>query len=134
VLKGAAVSKLLYPEPALRAFGDLDLLIHRADAPRAREILVSRRLQPAAVTHGFDPALTGEMAFFRSSAQDFMVDLHWELIAPTYYQRRMDLDWFWRNSENFTFGSQTALVLNPTAQFVHLAAHVGLHHQDQLRL
>lgn len=134
VLKGAAVAKALYPESSLRPFGDLDVLIHRSNALRLREMLLARGLRQANVTHGFNLDSSGEMAFFPSRTQEFMLDLHWQLVAPTYYQQRMDLDWFWNNTELFSFGTQTALILNPTAQFVHLAAHVGLHHQDHLRL
>jgi Uncharacterised nucleotidyltransferase len=134
VLKGAAVSKALYPEIALRPFGDLDVLIHRAEALRLREMLLAMGLHEAGVTHGFNLDLQGEMAFFPSRTQEFMLDLHWQLVAPTYYQQRMDLEWFWDRTEQFSFSASSALILNPTAQFVHLAAHVGLHHQDHVRL
>lgn len=134
VLKGAAVSKALYPEIALRPFGDLDVLIHRTDALRVREMLLALGLHEADVTHGFDLDLQGEMAFFPSRSQEFMLDLHWQLVAPTYYQQRMDLEWFWEHTGPFLFGAQKTLIFNPTAQFVHLAAHVGLHHQDHVRL
>lgn len=134
VLKGAALAQTLYPERALRPFGDLDVLIHRADAARLRERLLARGLVEATVTYGFDPTIYGEMAFYPTRTRDTMLDLHWELVAPTYYRQRMDLGWFWRNTESFSLGEQTGLIFNPTAQFVHLAAHVGLHHQDNMRL
>ena len=39
VLKGAALSALVYPSPALRSMGDIDLLVRRRDLGRADEVL-----------------------------------------------------------------------------------------------
>lgn len=39
VLKGAALAHLVYPEPALRPMRDIDLLVRRAEARRAQQLL-----------------------------------------------------------------------------------------------
>ena len=39
VLKGAALCKVLYPEPALRPMSDLDILVRRSDGPGAQAVL-----------------------------------------------------------------------------------------------
>ncbi len=39
LLKGAALSYLVYPEPALRPMSDLDILVAQADLPRAQTVL-----------------------------------------------------------------------------------------------
>jgi hypothetical protein len=39
VLKGAALAHLLYPEPGLRPMRDIDLLVSRAEARRAQQLL-----------------------------------------------------------------------------------------------
>ncbi len=134
VLKGAALAKKLYPDSHLRAFGDLDVLIRRADAARTRELLLARGLREYEMLHGFNPHYYGEMAFFAANAQGAMIDLHWELVVSAYYQRRINLEWFWKHTESFSLGAQTALTFDATAQLIHLAAHVGLHHQDHERL
>jgi hypothetical protein len=52
VLKGAALAKLVYPEPGLRPMRDVDLLVSKADAPRAQEVLVE-------LGYDTDPKATG---------------------------------------------------------------------------
>lgn len=41
VLKGTAVARLDYQEPALRSFIDVDILVHPADIDRAVHVLVT---------------------------------------------------------------------------------------------
>jgi hypothetical protein len=134
VLKGAALARTLYSEPPLRPFGDLDVLIPQGEAHHLREMLIARGLRQVEMALGFNLDYYGEMAFFATRASDLMIDLHWELAAPGYYRRRMDVGWFWENTEEFVVGAQRARRLNPTAQLMHLALHAGLHHQDNLRL
>src|SRR5581483_8960170 len=135
VLKGAALAKTLYPEAALRPFGDLDLMLRREDAPRLRTALLSAGMKENdELARGFNESYLGEMAFFPRAVHGVALDLHWELVSPAYYRRRMSIEWFWQNTETASFGGYPTQVLNPTAQLVHLAVHAGLHHQDRLRL
>lgn len=135
VLKGAALAATLYPELATRPFGDLDLLVHRSDVVRAREVLRASGLgESEELAPGFRIEFLGEAAFFAPGPQRADVDLHWELVVPTYYQRRMPREWFWEHTERAALADGNACVLDPTAQLVHLGAHAGLHHQDFLRL
>lgn len=57
VLKGGALMHLLYPDPALRPMSDLDLLVRRADVPRAREVLADLGFQGAPSQGRFDKSL-----------------------------------------------------------------------------
>ena len=135
LLKGAALSKSLYPNPVQRPFGDLDLLIHKQDAPRVRAFLLARGMQEnSELVSGFRQAHYGEMGFFAANSAMPAMDVHWDLVAPAYYRRHMDMDWFWEQTEWRRIGERNLRVLNPTAQLLHLGAHVGLHHQDHLRL
>ena len=51
VLKGAALATLVYPSPALRPMGDLDLLVHRGDRERVDEVLRGLRAAPPAIPY-----------------------------------------------------------------------------------
>lgn len=133
VLKGAALAKTLYPRMDLRPFGDLDVLIHQSDAEVIRAFLLTRGMrEDAEFVPGFRRAFLSEMSF--ASPRAVAVDLHWQLVLPVYYQRHCDMEWFWQNTEPVTFSGRPMHILNPTAQLVHLCAHVGLHHRDRLRL
>lgn len=76
--KGPTLAALLYHDPAARAFLDLDLLVHRRDAARARGLLTERGYRPAApLTPGRQAALlatAGQMRLVR--ADGCIVELH----------------------------------------------------------
>jgi hypothetical protein len=60
VLKGAALSHFLYPEPALRPHSDLDLLVSPANLLRAQQVVLSLGFQgpsASAITHRHLPPL-----------------------------------------------------------------------------
>lgn len=54
VMKGALLSRVLYPAPHLRPYGDLDLLVDPDTVPAATEVLKSVGLTQAEVTAGGD--------------------------------------------------------------------------------
>lgn len=131
VLKGAVLAQTLYPDPALRPFGDLDLLIHPEDQTRAEEILRARGCDvPEEMQEGADSALWGQQTFFRAGNHPARVELHWHLFVSPYYRRRAQLDWFWAQRAAFSLKEREAFGFDPTAQLLHLSGHYTLHHSD----
>lgn len=131
VLKGAALALTLYPDPALRPFGDLDLLVHEANLPRASEILLQRQYQAVVeMSAGTDSALWGQQTFVRPGARPARVELHWHLFVLSYYRRRARLAWFWERRAPFSVQGRTAYMFDPSAQLLHLSSHTALHHSD----
>lgn len=129
VLKGAALSAILYPEPGLRPFGDVDLMIHRAHLPAAQAVLSGGRFEMVGERHeGFSEKYLKSMNYAVPGAPGPSIDLHWHLFAPMYYRRRIAMDFFWQNPVRFTLGDREAFALAPLQQLVHLTAHAGLHH------
>ena len=81
VLKGAAIADRFYPDPALRTFSDLDLLVPRAQLRIGAEVLQELgyeervELQPDfGVTHGHDIHLVKEVG-----RQGVDLELHWRI-------------------------------------------------------
>ena len=74
--KGAAVAHLDYPDPALRPFGDADVLVHPMDWDRAIDALISAgcRRQVSEVHPGWDSRF-GKGATL-NSPEGLEVDLH----------------------------------------------------------
>lgn len=131
VLKGAALAPTLYPDAALRPFGDLDLLVHEGDEGRAAEILFARGYQGVVqMGEGTDSELWGQQTFVRGGAHPARIELHRHLFVQSYYRRRSRLDWFWAHRTPFRVQGRTAFMLDASAQLLHLAAHSALHHQD----
>jgi len=135
VLKGAALSRWLYPQPSLRPFGDLDLLIHERDRAAARQTMVACGYQDSSGSSAaFRDTFYCEMLFTRAVPPRQSVDLHWNLLNSRFYRRRVNLDWFWAHTQSLGSGPVTARIFEPRAQLAHLALHLGLHHGNVPRL
>lgn len=129
VLKGAALSAILYPEPGLRPFGDIDLLIHRADLGAAQSIMVDCGYKMIGERHDkFSEKFLKSLNYSALGPPSPAVDLHWHLFAPAYYRRRITMEYFWRNPLRYVLAGRDAQALAPIQQLVHLSAHAGLHH------
>jgi Uncharacterised nucleotidyltransferase len=126
VLKGAAVAHLDYPDPSLRDFGDIDLLIHPDDLDRAIAILLeqgyARRFpEPRA---GFDRRFTKSVSVVNPDGRE--LDLHRTLAAGV-FGLRLKIGMLWdAPSAEFTVGGMTLHALGATERFVHACYHAVL--------
>jgi len=128
LLKGAALIKTIYADPADRPMNDLDLLVRRADIPRAVSALQARGFQRL-----MDNYIRFHVFLLGGQAGQVSVELHWSLVLND--QRFPALiDWFWGQSEPLKATSSLASVLSPTAQLLYLTAHLGLQHKGEERL
>jgi hypothetical protein len=137
VLKGAALALTLYPDPALRPCGDLDLLLPSAAVPHVLRMLEADgyiNRYHARRADGRLPRDTCEYHYSRGGAQPAIVEPHWHITSSPYYVRRLPVTWFWQQTEHVTFGAAPALVLAPPAQFLHLVTHYFLHYLGHHRL
>jgi len=130
VLKGSALAATLYPDPALRPCGDIDLLFHAADIGRVLDLLHRRgfAMPDAESLQRSTAGNIGEHHLTRRGARPAIVEPHWRLTNNPYYGRRLTTAWFWSQTTTARIGHEAATVLAPHAQFLHLAAHYYLHH------
>jgi hypothetical protein len=79
--KGPTLAAMAYGDIALRAFADLDILVHRADLKRAVELLVADGYGLADGTaRQVDPSiLTAFDSGFEAGRGEDRVDLHWRI-------------------------------------------------------
>lgn len=134
VLKGAALSPLLYPEPGLRTFGDIDLLIHRNDIAAAQRILEGQGFRILSDRHeGFSEQFLKSLNYVHVERIGLAVELHWHLFVPVYYRRRLAPEVFWENPISCGPGTRNMFTLAPMPQLLYLCAHARLNHA-RLRL
>jgi len=127
LMKGAALATRLYPAPSLRPMRDLDLLVRREHVALAHDVLTGLGYTPAPERRpGAQLAFGTERSYRRPG--HLPVELHWHLLNLTSYQQLAPASWFWQQSECVEIASAPAYVLRPTAQLLHLAAHLSLHH------
>lgn len=137
LLKGAALAYAIYPHPALRPMGDLDLWA----APRDFAIAANALAQA-----GWQPTLPGQWPLIRAG-----ISHHLGLVNPSGFPRSLELHrhWMtlptalrrpdaearvWQKAQPVKIGSAHARLLAPIDHFLYLAAHLARHaaHQDRL--
>lgn len=130
LLKGAALSKIVYGKTGARGMGDLDLLVSREDAPTAIGAISAlgyarSRIAPRP---GSDLVYENEVMLCKPGIVDVFVEVHWNLFDSPHHQQRLPLAWFWGTATAVSIGKASALVLGPEAQILHLCGHLYLHH------
>ena len=125
ILKGSAVAHLDYPQPALRPFIDLDILIRPADIDRAVSVLVAagfvRRL--AEPRPGFDRRFDKGTTLV--SPAGYELDLHRTFVLGP-WGVLVDLDGLWDGGQEFTIGGRPLRALSRANRFLHACYHAAL--------
>lgn len=151
VLKGVGLALTVYPDPALRSFADVDLLVEAADFEAAGEIAAQcgfvrdavaahpwqhheayighcpEDILTDTVPHEYDPLLTP--ALLIRHRHQVSLELHRGLfLRANGFMRDVDLAPFWEGAQIATLPDGTPMrVPAPEAQIVHLAAHAATH-------
>ncbi len=124
-LKGPVLSERLYPRAALRASGDLDLLVRPADMAQARETLIRIGYSPrpgAPLLHAsvFDHSGGGNVDLHYRASDGFATTLEAENLVT----RSIPYD---------TADAGRAWILAPEDEFLYLAVHAARHRFLRLR-
>jgi hypothetical protein len=130
-LKGAALIDSVYGTVALRPMFDLDILV-RAQQASAAVMLLERHGYARAVAEPRMGTLLdyeNEVTLVKTDDIEVPVELHWSLIDSPYYQRVLDMDWFWQTAVPARIGQAAAYSLSVEATLLHLCAHLVLHHR-----
>lgn len=125
VLKGPALAHSIYPSPALRPFGDLDLLVRSRDWRAASATLegsgLRRRLpEPRA---GFDERFGKAVVWI--DATGIEVDVHRTLVLGP-FGLWVDPDELFERACSFSVGGQTLQRLDDTDLLLHACMHASL--------
>lgn len=119
LLKGAALSLTAYDRPGLRPFGDIDVLVARDDADRARGVIEHRGWVPI---RRLPPALMSVVPSLNYTDADGVdLDLHWSALAEC-TASGADRG-FWERSLPLRFGGETTRALCPTDQLLQVCVH-----------
>ncbi|MEJ7846372.1 MAG: nucleotidyltransferase family protein [Acidimicrobiales bacterium] len=125
VLKGSAVAHLDFPDPALRSFGDNDLLVRPEQFDAAVAVLVAaghHRKFPEP-RPGFDRRFSKGSCLV--GPDGYEVDLH-RTLAMGPFGVRIRIDDLWSRPSAFTVGGRPFAALAPEVRFVHACIHAVL--------
>jgi hypothetical protein len=134
VFKGAALAHTVYPSPACRPMGDIDLWVTRDEMPRAQRALEAagyawrdKERRPLALQAFGD----GEVQMHGAGPGQGLVELHWGVFAGEWLKRAaaIDRDAIRRRAKPATLAGQPVLLMAPEDALIQLIAHVAVNHQ-----
>jgi len=125
VLKGTAVAHLDYPDPSMRSFGDIDLLVRSSDFDAAVEVLtgtghVRKFPEPRP---GFDRRFGKGSCLVGPHGHE--IDLH-RTLAMGPFGLSLRLDDLWATSSTFTLAGREFTALGTEGRFLHACFHAAL--------
>jgi hypothetical protein len=125
VLKGTAVAHLAYPDPAMRMFGDNDLLLSSEQFDDAVELLCLNGYvrQTAPARAGYERRFAKGTTLSGQDGDE--LDLHRNLVFGT-FGFRIDLDELFGSAVPFEIGGRVLGGLGPEARLLHACYHAGL--------
>lgn len=120
--KGPALASLLYGDPALRHFDDLDVLVRAEDFAAAKEVALALGYQPRE-RH----SLHESFSLFRGGVE-IVLELHWEFMPmPEVFPFAPHLADAWSRCETISLGGYKARAFAPADQLLYLCAHGSRH-------
>jgi hypothetical protein len=132
--KGPLLAQLLYGDPAMRQFGDLDFLVRPVDVARAKETLrdlgyelqlhLSPRQERAYLRSGYEYV-------FALGGQRNLLELQWRLL-PGFYAVEFDIDAIFERSVEVTIEGFRVRTLGCEDLMLALCAHAAKHGWAQL--
>ena len=139
VLRGPALAFSLYPDPAMRASSDLDLLVMPKNVVQAREIL--ENLGYTCMAKRFEVArdFFREECFIdqKNSGNKFPVDLHWvhwELHPFFKGSDKVEIEDLFQRAWKVETPTLTFKTLHPVDYLIHSAIHLVMIHRMEMRL
>jgi len=131
VLKGSSFADRLYPDPALRPFDDIDLMLPDKDFPAARAVLTELGYRHVPQISGRHAGHYAEEKWAHPVLGTSPVELHWDLVNSPKLRRRVSLDFAQLERFGMAEGRPTAEALLYIAA-IHAAAGHGFDRLQQI--
>jgi len=131
--KGPTLALRAGGDIGLRQFGDLDVLVHKQDVPRVRELLISRGFKPTPeLTRGQQAALLRfDCAYNFDNGRGVMLDVHWNFVEQ-HFSVDVDADGLWDRLEPITIGDKRFMTLSSEDLLLILCLHGFTHLWERL--
>jgi len=132
LLKGAAVAYTVYPDPALRTMGDLDLWIPREQLEQARSALQrlgytlhSKRNRPLAL----HDAYLGETQLLSNDPTRGLIELHWNVFPGEWLRHAACIDEATLRERSVPLEGMAARRLASEDMVLNTCLHLVINHQ-----
>ncbi len=133
--KGPILAASVYGNLSLRQFGDIDVLIHKRNVPKAKDLLISegfesyKNIQLTGAEEASFLQATEELDLLGRKSDDDIedipcwVDLHWAVKGAAEYYLPLDVDDFWGNLEEVPLAGTTAQGFSAEDTLITLCIH-----------
>ncbi|HEV2829713.1 MAG TPA: nucleotidyltransferase family protein [Pyrinomonadaceae bacterium] len=132
--KGPALAVYAYGNPALRRFVDLDILVRKADALRAIELLTAEGFVCGAPWTDAQAALLlrtqHNLSLHRHEGR-LIVELHWEL-ASNLFASSLQTEDLWERLQTMHLDNAAVKCLSSEDLLLSLCVHGSKHHWERL--
>ena len=128
VLKGPVLAEQVYPDPALRPFSDLDLLVRSAHRFRMDAALRELGHRRVADEHSWDFDVAYDGATLYETPGGVRIDLHWVLLTEPRFVWNAGEAEVWERSTPITVAGAAARGLGREDLVLYLSAHLAVHH------
>lgn len=119
-LKGSHLACLVYPSPALRQMGDLDILVHREDLDRVRSVLEGIGWQ----SHTSSDEVNSHHDRYVLPGSHTEVEAHWTLRSKHGHLPDAVLNDMWSRAREAEAAWTQTLVLSPEDVLLSLILHI----------
>jgi len=125
--KGPALAASAYGDIALRQFVDLDLILHKKDVLKAKDLLVSRGWRPEFDLIGPQEEVFLERYYDYALLKDGkLIEIHWEL-TEGYFNFPIKMERLWSRLRSVTITGRRVLTLAPEDSLLIICVHSSKH-------
>jgi hypothetical protein len=131
VVKGPVLAVRAYGDPAMRSYGDLDLLVRRRDVRRATELMIAAGYDAAVPIAAIDAGkIPGQYLFFKRDSK-MLVELHNDSTLR-YFPRRLPLEGLFERQARVQVDSREVPALSVEDELVLICVHGAKHLWERL--
>lgn len=131
VVKGPVLAVQAYGDPAMRSYGDLDLLVRQPDIRRATELMSAAGYTPSVPLSAIDSGKIPGQYLFSKADSKLIVELHNDCTLR-YFPRRLPLDGFFARQVRVPLDGREAPALSVEDELVLICIHGAKHFWQRL--
>jgi len=131
VVKGPVLAVRAYGDPAMRSYGDLDLLVRRRDIRRATELMMEAGYDAAVPVAAIDAGKIPGQYLFSKGDSKLLVELHNDLTLR-YFPRRLPLEKWFERQVYVQVDSREVPALSVEDELVLICVHGAKHLWERL--
>src|SRR6266851_6148626 len=130
-VKGPVLAVQAYGDPAMRAYGDLDLLVRQRDIRRATELMTAAGFAPAVPLSAIDVGKIPGQYLFSKPDSKLIVELHNDLTLR-YFPRKLPLEEFFARQIRVRLDAHEVPALSVEDELVLICIHGAKHFWERL--